>query len=244
MIFAVDCPDSLPSARKGSFATMSDMNVKLEPSWYAALQTECTSDYFRALTTQVREAYLSETIYPPPTLIFNALEQCPLPQVKVVILGQDPYHGPGQAHGLSFSVPEGVAIPPSLLNIYQEIESDVGTPIPRSGNLERWAAQGVLLLNATLTVPAGSAGGHHGWGWERFTDAIIRTISAERTHVVFLLWGRYARTKRALIDTNVHCVLEAPHPSPLSAHRGFFGCRHFSQANAYLVAHQQTPIQW
>ena len=217
---------------------------KIDASWKAALAQEFTAPYFSTLTTRVREAYRTSTVYPSPPHIFHALECCPLPQVQVVILGQDPYHGPGQAHGLAFSVPDGVAVPPSLRNIYKEIKADMGTPVPESGNLERWAAQGVLLLNATLTVPAGTAGGHQGWGWEQFTDAIITTVSRERDHVVFLLWGRYARNKRTLIDPARHLVLEAPHPSPLSAHQGFFGCRHFSQTNAYLAAHGGTPITW
>lgn len=221
------------------------MNVQIEPSWYAALADEFAQAYFANLTRAVRTAYTEDgPIYPPPQLIFNAFAHCPFTQVQVVILGQDPYHGPGQAHGLSFSVPDGVAIPPSLQNIYKEIASDIGTPPPQSGNLERWATQGVLLLNSTLTVEAGRPGSHQSLGWERFTDAVIATVSREHTNVVFMLWGAFARSKKALIDTNLHCVLEAPHPSPLSAHRGFFGCRHFSQCNHYLVEHGKSPIDW
>jgi uracil-DNA glycosylase len=221
------------------------MNIQLEPSWKTALATEFSKDYFTQLTNNVRHAYLKEgLVYPPPKLVFNAFTHCPLKRVQVVILGQDPYHGPGQAHGLSFSVPEGIAIPPSLRNIYQEIASDIGTTPPANGNLERWADQGVLLLNSTLTVRAGAAGSHQSFGWEEFTDAVIATISRERKNVVFLLWGAFAGGKAALIDAEKHLVLKAPHPSPLSAHRGFFGCKHFSQCNAYLEKHGQAPISW
>ena len=220
------------------------MSVTIEESWAAVLQAEFVQDYFTNLSQEVRQAYLSQTVYPSPKLVFNAFQLCPFDKVRVVILGQDPYHGPGQAHGLSFSVPEGVQTPPSLQNMYKEIESDIGTPVPKSGNLERWAKQGVLLLNATLTVQARQAGSHQGWGWEQFTDAVIRKVSEDREHVVFMLWGNYARSKAGLIDWEKHLILEAPHPSPLSAHRGFFGCRHFSQANAYLKEHSLTPIEW
>lgn len=216
----------------------------MEPSWKQALADEFSKEYFDSLTTTIRERYLERTVYPPPQLIFNALKHCPFDTVKVVILGQDPYHGPGQAHGLSFSVPDGVRIPPSLQNIYKEIHDDVGTPIPVSGNLERWADQGVLLLNATLTVEKSSAGAHQGLGWERFTDAIIQKISDEKEHVVFMLWGRYAQDKGKNIDTTKHLVLTAPHPSPFSAHTGFLGCRHFSKCNNYLLEHGLKAIVW
>ncbi len=221
------------------------MTIQIEPSWQAALAAEFKKDYVRALCQQVQAAYADTVpVYPPPQYLFNAFNQCPFDQVRVVILGQDPYHGPGQAHGLAFSVPDGVAIPPSLQNVYKEIAADIGTPQPPSGNLERWAQQGVLLLNSTLTVRAGAAGSHQQFGWERFTDAVVTTIATHRPHTVFMLWGAHARSKRNLIDTRAHCVLEAPHPSPLSAHRGFLGCRHFSQCNRYLVEHGKTPIAW
>lgn len=220
------------------------MTVNLESSWKLALTAEFEKPYWVHLTHQVKEAYLHKTIYPHPKNVFAALSLCPLSNVRVVILGQDPYHGPGQAHGLAFSVADGVAIPPSLRNIYKEIVSDIGIIPPSSGDLTRWATQGVLLLNATLTVQAGIAGSHQGWGWEQFTDAVIESISHEREHVVFLLWGAYAQSKRPLIDEAKHLVLNAPHPSPLSAHRGFLGCKHFSQTNAYLIAHDTNPITW
>jgi uracil-DNA glycosylase len=222
------------------------MDVKIEPSWKAALKAEFAKEYFKQLSAEVKASYLLQEppIYPPAPLVYNAFNVTPLTEVKVVILGQDPYHGPNQAHGLSFSVQDGVRIPPSLQNIYKEIHADIGTDIPASGNLERWAEQGVLLLNTTLTVPAGEAGGHQGLGWEQFTDAVIKTISDQREHVVFLLWGSYARSKAALIDSQKHLILEAPHPSPLSAHRGFLGCKHFSKTNEYLKNHSLPPISW
>lgn len=220
------------------------MDVKIEPTWKAALEAEFAKPYFGHLTEAVKAAYLERTVYPAPKNIFNAFTLCPFDQVKVVILGQDPYHGPGQAHGLSFSVLDGVKTPPSLQNIYKEIKTDVGTEVPASDNLERWAKQGVLLLNATLTVEQSKPGSHQGLGWEQFTDAVIKTISDQREKVVFLLWGNFARSKAALIDTEKHLVLEAPHPSPFSAHSGFFGCRHFSQANTYLEQHGIQPIKW
>lgn len=220
------------------------MNIAIEPSWKAALEEEFEKPYFQELAKRVREAYLSGAIYPPPKFIFHAFELCPFDRVKVVIIGQDPYHGPGQAHGLSFSVRDGVAIPPSLQNIYKEIKSDLGKDVPPSGNLERWAKQSVLLLNATLTVERGRAGSHQGWGWEEFTDAAIRQVSKQKEGVVFMLWGRYAQNKAALIDGSKHLILRASHPSPLSAHSGWFGSRHFSQANAYLEAQGQEPIDW
>lgn len=226
------------------FATMNGMNVQMEPSWKTRLAAEFKKEYFRELTNRVRQAYTTKTVYPPPRLIFNAFNLCPFESVKVVILGQDPYFNPGQAHGLCFSVQDGVLPPPSLQNIYKEIHDDIGTPIPKSGNLESWAKQGVLLLNTSLSVYAGQPGSHHGWGWEQFTDAAIRQVSHEKEHVVFLLWGRPAREKGKLVDREKHLVLEAAHPSPLSAYKGFFGCKHFSKCNEYLEAHSKTPIVW
>lgn len=220
------------------------MDVKLESSWKAALQAEFEKDYFKNLSAIVREEYLTKAVFPPPALVFNAFAHCPFEAVKVVILGQDPYHGPSQAHGLSFSVPEGVAIPPSLRNMYKEIQADLGVAPAASGNLEHWARQGVLLLNATLTVRAGEAGSHQKLGWEQFTDAAIAALSEQKEHLVFMLWGRYAQDKGAYIDTKKHLVLKAAHPSPLSAHNGFFGCHHFSKANAYLTEHRLIPIEW
>lgn len=220
------------------------MDVKIEESWKARLQNEFEKPYFMVLTDFVRNEYATKTVYPPAKFIFNAFDRCPFEDVKVVIVGQDPYHEPGQAHGLCFSVNEGVQIPPSLVNIYKEIHDNLGTPIPRSGNLERWAAQGVLLLNATLTVQAHRAGSHQGKGWEQFTDSVISHLANERDHLVFILWGAYAQRKGENIDANRHLVLKSPHPSPLSAHRGFFGNKHFSKANAYLMAHDKKPINW
>lgn len=220
------------------------MDVKIEPSWKTALEKEFEKPYFTNLTKTVRESYLKATVYPPPQFIFHAFELCPFEKVKVVILGQDPYHGPGQAHGLSFSVPDEVKTPPSLKNIYKELNSDLGITIPENGNLERWAKQGVLLLNATLTVEKSNAGSHQGLGWETFTDAVIKTVSDQKEHVVFLLWGNFARSKAALIDSSKHLILEAPHPSPFSAHSGFFGCKHFSQTNEYLKKHELEEVDW
>lgn len=220
------------------------MTVQIEDSWKRVLASEWEAPYFKTLRETVRKAYLSEAIYPLPQFVFNAFTHTPFERVRVVILGQDPYHGPGQAHGLSFSVPEGVRTPPSLLNIYKEIKADLGIEIPKSGNLERWADQGVLLLNSTLTVRASFAGSHQGLGWEQFTDAVIQKISDEKEHVVFMLWGRYAQVKGARIDTKKHLVLKAAHPSPLSAYNGFFGSKHFSQCNTYLTDHNLKPIVW
>lgn len=220
------------------------MNIKIEASWKEALTEEFEKPYFKELTEFVRGEYLSGKVFPPPKFIFHAFELCPFDTVKVVILGQDPYHGDGQAHGLSFSVPEGVHIPPSLQNIYKEMAGDVGGSIPTHGNLESWAQQGVLLLNATLTVRAHTAGSHQGKGWEEFTDAVIRTLSQKKEHLVFLLWGNYAKKKRELIDSEKHLVLEAAHPSPFSAYNGFFGCKHFSKTNTYLKKHDSEPIYW
>jgi len=199
---------------------------------------------FLSLTQFIKREYQAHQIFPPGRQIFSAFWQCPLPSVKLVILGQDPYHGEGQAHGLSFSVIPGVPFPPSLLNIFKELKNDLGVPIPPHGDLTRWANQGVFLLNATLTVRANQAGSHQHQGWETFTDEVIRTVSRERNHVVFLLWGAFAQKKEELIDSSKHLILKAPHPSPLSAHRGFLGCGHFSKANDYLLATQQSPIDW
>lgn len=219
--------------------------VQIESGWKQALASEFASDYMTALRAfLLAEKQQGAVIYPPGPLIFNAFNHTPFDKVKVVILGQDPYHGPGQAHGLCFSVPDGVPPPPSLINIFKEIQRDLGLPMGRSGNLEHWADQGVLLLNATLTVRQGQAGSHQGRGWERFTDAAIDRLNRERDGLVFLLWGSYAQKKGALIDRQRHLVLTAPHPSPLSAHRGFLGCGHFSQANEWLQARGQTPIDW
>ena len=216
----------------------------MEPSWKARLSGEFEQDYFVRLTDFVRQEYRHATIYPRGSEIFNAFAHCPFDRVKVVIIGQDPYHEPGQAHGLCFSVQDGTRFPPSLVNIFKEITDDVGAPTPKSGNLTRWADQGVLLLNATLTVRAHAAGSHQGRGWETFTDAVIRSLNAERQHLVYMLWGAYAQQKGACIDTAHNLVLTSPHPSPLSARRGFFGNHHFSRANDYLVASGQMPIEW
>lgn len=220
------------------------MSIKLESSWKEALKEEFEKPYFKKLSQTVKTAYLTQSVFPPPKLVFNAFSQCPFDNVKVVILGQDPYHGKGQAHGLSFSVPDDIQTPPSLQNIYKEIKSDVGTEIASSGNLEHWAKQGVLLLNATLTVLQGTPGSHQGLGWETFTDGVIRKISDEKEHIVFLLWGKYAQGKEVLIDPSRHLVLKAPHPSPFSAHTGFLGCKHFSQTNTYLRQHGFEEIEW
>ena len=221
------------------------MNVKLEPSWKAALAEEFTKPYFTDLTDFVRDAYQTNIVYPPARLIFHALDSCPLKDTTVVILGQDPYHGPGQAHGLSFSVPEGVSHPPSLINIFKELEMDIGKVYPKNGSLTSWASQGVLLLNATLTVMASQAGSHQNKGWEQFTDAVIDVISTQCDHVVFMLWGNYAKHKGKRIDRERHLVLTSGHPSPLSANRGlWFGNRHFSQANTYLIRKGKLPIDW
>ncbi|REG90681.1 uracil-DNA glycosylase [Algoriphagus antarcticus] len=220
------------------------MKVKIEPSWRSALDQFFDQKFFKDLITFLVHEYTSKNVYPSGNEIFNAFNHSPLDTVKVVILGQDPYHGPGQAHGLSFSVKPGVPFPPSLLNIFKEIESDLGKPLPNNGNLIRWADQGVFLLNATLTVRAHEAGSHQKKGWEEFTDEVIRTISDSRENVVFLLWGAYAQKKAALIDDSKHLILKAPHPSPLSSYRGFFGCRHFSKANEYLLAKGKKPIDW
>jgi len=220
------------------------MDVKIESTWKNVLQSEFDKDYFINLTGFVRNEYKSKHIFPPGNLIFNAFEHCPFDKLKVVIIGQDPYHGPGQAHGLCFSVNDGVEFPPSLVNIFKEIERDLNIPLPQSGNLTRWAEQGVLLLNATLTVEAHKAGSHQGRGWENFTDAVIRAVAEQKEHVVFLLWGNYAQQKGAFVNTAKHLVLKTVHPSPLSAYRGFIGCGHFSETNKYLKANGIEPIQW
>ncbi|MDR1603159.1 MAG: uracil-DNA glycosylase [Tannerella sp.] len=220
------------------------MNVKIEQSWKERLSDEFAKPYFGQLTDFVRDEYGRNTVYPPGNLIFNAFQHCPFDRVKVVLLGQDPYHEPGQAHGLCFSVREGVPFPPSLVNIFKEIESDLGKPVPRSGDLTRWADQGVLLLNATLTVRAHTAGSHQNKGWETFTDAVIHRLDAERKHIVYMLWGAYAQKKGSFINASRNLILQSAHPSPLSAHRGFFGNRHFSRANDYLVAAGHEPVDW
>lgn len=221
------------------------MSVKIDPSWYAVLQPQFEAPYFAELKEFLVAERAQHTCYPPGSKIFNAFDSTPFDKVKVVILGQDPYHEPGQAMGLCFSVPQDVQVPPSLVNIIKEINDDLGAQIPVTcGDLSGWAAQGVLLLNATLTVRAHQAGSHQRHGWEQFTDAAIQALSQQRSGLVFLLWGSYAIAKRALIDQSRHLVLTAPHPSPLSAYRGFFGCRHFSQTNAYLQAQGQQPIDW
>ena len=220
------------------------MDVRIEESWKQRLAPEFEKDYFVRLTDFVRSEYSRATVYPPAKLIFNAFDQCPFDATKVVIIGQDPYHGPGQAHGLCFSVAEGVPNPPSLQNIFKEILSDLGKPLPPHGDLTRWARQGVLLLNATLTVQAHQAGSHQRKGWEEFTDAAIRSLAEEREHLVFILWGAYAQKKGAFIDRDKHLVLTSAHPSPLSAYNGFFGNKHFSRANEYLAAHGIAEIEW
>lgn len=219
-------------------------NVRIEDSWKRELGGEFEKDYFLKLSQFVRDEYKNGVIFPLPKLVFSAFDNCPFDKVRVVILGQDPYHGPGQANGLAFSVNDGVQTPPSLVNIYKEIAQDLGKKIPSSGNLERWAKQGVLLLNATLTVKAHTAGSHQKKGWEEFTDAAIRALSEKRENLVFMLWGAYAQKKGEVIDAKKHLILTAPHPSPLSAHRGFLGCKHFSQANEYLWMNGIEPVDW
>lgn len=220
------------------------MNVRIEESWRQVLQPEFDKPYFELLTQFVRSQYQTRQCFPPAGLIFNAFDSCPFDRVRVVIIGQDPYHDVGQAHGLCFSVNDGVKIPPSLENIYKELNRDLGLPIPASGNLQRWAEQGVLLLNATLTVEAHRAGSHQNKGWEELTDAAIAALNNQREHIVFMLWGSYAQRKGQFINRQRHLVLTAPHPSPLSAYRGFIGCGHFSAANNYLSSHGLTPIRW
>ena len=220
------------------------MDIKIAESWKQRLSVEFEKSYFNELTKFVKTEYQSATIYPPGKEIFRAFDCCTFDNVKVVIIGQDPYHGPGQANGLCFSVRDGQRLPPSLVNIFKEIKQDLGKEIPVSGDLGRWADQGVLLLNATLTVRAGTPGSHQNKGWENFTDAVIRKLSEEKQHVVFLLWGAYAQKKGEVIDRNKHLVLMSPHPSPFSADRGFFGCRHFSKTNQYLKSKGLQEIDW
>ncbi|MCA9377036.1 uracil-DNA glycosylase [Candidatus Nomurabacteria bacterium] len=218
--------------------------IKIEQSWQELLKDDFQSEYFRNLIKFIKQEYRSHTVYPPGPKIFNAFDSCPLEKVKVVILGQDPYHGPKQANGLSFSVSKDLALPPSLQNIYKEIEDDLGISVNKNGDLSRWAKQGVLLLNATLTVREGQAGSHQGKGWEEFTDAVVRKLSDEKTDLVFLLWGSYAQKKGEVIDEEKHYVLRSAHPSPLSAHRGFFGNKHFSKTNKFLILKDIEPIDW
>ncbi|MDR2385166.1 MAG: uracil-DNA glycosylase [Tannerella sp.] len=220
------------------------MDVKIEQSWKECLKDEFEKPYFKQITDFVREEYGKNTIYPAAKLIFNAFDLCPFDKVKVVLLGQDPYHEPGQAHGLCFSVKEGIPFPPSLRNIFKEINEDLGKPVPRSGDLTRWAEQGVLLLNATLTVRAHSAGSHQGKGWETFTDAVIRKLASQRKNIVYILWGAYAQRKAEMIDSRLNLVLQSSHPSPLSASRGFFGNKHFGKTNEYLEKTGQKTIEW
>ncbi len=220
------------------------MEVKIEPSWKKELNAEFEKPYFKELADFVHQEYLDRTIYPKPENIFRAFDLCPFDKVKVVLLGQDPYHGPNQAHGLAFSVQNGIKNPPSLKNIFKEIESDLGIKLSGKGDLSNWAKQGVLLLNATLTVIASQAGSHQKKGWEEFTNAVIKTLSDKKENLVFLLWGAYAQSKAELINPNKHLILKAPHPSPLSAHRGFLGCKHFSQTNTFLEKTGQEKIDW
>lgn len=220
------------------------MNVRIEDSWKTALAEEFSKTYFTELTDFVRSEYTRGKVYPPPKEIFAAFDHCPVEKVKVVIIGQDPYHNPGQANGLCFSVHDNIAMPPSLQNIFKEIHDDLGLPIPQTGNLEHWADQGVLLLNATLTVRANQAGSHQNHGWEMFTDAVIQYLSENKTELVFLLWGNYAKQKGAIIDKTKHHILTAAHPSPFSANNGFFGCKHFSKTNELLTKLGKAPIQW
>lgn len=224
---------------------MNEVNPQIEESWKKQLEVEFRAEYFGKLKKfLISEKSTGTTVYPPGPLIFSAFNFTAFEKVKVVILGQDPYHGPGQAHGLSFSVPNGTGIPPSLLNIFKELNRELGIPIPKTGNLEKWAQQGVLLLNATLTVRANQAGSHQKQGWEQFTDAVIRKLSDERDGLVFLLWGKFAQAKEELIDTSRHHVLKAAHPSPFSADRGFFGCNHFKKTNELLQKNGKEPIDW
>lgn len=220
------------------------MNVKIEPSWHKALQNEFDKPYFAKLSTFVREEYNTQTVFPPASQIFEAFNRCPLTRTKVVLIGQDPYHNPGQAHGLCFSVNKGVKSPPSLVNIYKELTSDIGGDIPQSGDLSHWANQGVLMLNATLTVRAHQAASHQKKGWETFTDAVIDYLANENEHIVFLLWGNSAIKRAKKIDASRHLILTSAHPSPLSAYRGYFGNHHFSLTNEYLIKHDKEPINW
>jgi uracil-DNA glycosylase len=223
---------------------MPQINPQIEPGWKKVLTEEFESSYFVSLKEFLVEEKKKYSVYPPGKLIFNAFEHTPFDKVRVVILGQDPYHGPGQAHGLCFSVPQGIPAPPSLVNIFKELKSDLGIEIPSHGNLEKWADQGVLLLNATLTVRANQAGSHQGKGWEKFTDTVIKKISENKTGIIFLLWGKFAQAKESLIDGRKHYILKAAHPSPLSVYNGFTGCKHFSKTNEILQRHGYEPINW
>ncbi len=223
---------------------MTESNIKIEDSWKMVLIEEFNKPYFQNLTQFIKEEKAKKNIYPPGSLIFNAFNSTPFDKVKIVILGQDPYHGAGQAHGLCFSVQKGIKPPPSLVNIYKELHSDIGMPIPSHGCLQDWANQGVFLLNAILTVEAHKAASHQNKGWEIFTDSVIEKLSSQRENLVFMLWGNYAKNKINLIDTNKHLVLTAAHPSPFSAYNGFFGCKHFSKANQYLIENGQAPVDW
>lgn len=220
------------------------MDVKISPAWKSLLQEEFDKPYFGELAGFVRREYATHTVYPAGPNIFRAFDKCSPDDLKVVIIGQDPYHGPGQANGLCFSVNDGIAFPPSLVNIFQEVHDDTGAPIPASGNLDRWAEQGVLLLNAVLTVRAHEAASHACKGWEEFTDAVVRVINSRKSGIVYMLWGSYAQRKGAIADSTRNCLLKSVHPSPLSAYRGFFGSHHFSRANAYLASLGKTPINW
>ena len=220
------------------------MEVRIDPQWKALIGAEFDKEYFAELVSFVKQEYATHRIFPAGRNIFRAFEKCKPDDLKVVIIGQDPYHGIGQANGLCFSVNDGVPFPPSLVNIFQEVKADGGAPIPTSGNLDRWAEQGVLLLNAVLTVRAHEAASHAGKGWERFTDAVVQAIAQHKQGIVYMLWGNYAQRKAAMVDPQKNCILKSVHPSPLSAHRGFFGCRHFSQANQYLIQTGRTPIVW
>ena len=219
-------------------------SVAIDDTWYHALQSEFSKDYWKSLTNTIRGLYKEKTVYPNPKKVFNAFDSTPLDKVKVVIIGQDPYHGPGQAHGLSFSVESDTKIPPSLMNIYKELNLDLNISIPRTGNLQPWADEGVLLLNTILTVEANQANSHKGLGWEKFTKAIIKVVDQELKNVVFMLWGKQAQSFLSMIDERKHHILSAPHPSPLSAHNGFIGCKHFSKANEYLKNSGKAPINW
>ena len=223
---------------------MNGMNVKIEPGWHEMLQSEFDKPYFAGLVSFVKDEYQKNTVYPPGNQIFRAFDLCPIDQVKVVIIGQDPYHGPGQANGLCFSVSEQIKMPPSLVNIFKEIKTDLGKEFPPNGSLERWANQGVLLLNATLTVRAREAGSHQNKGWEDFTDAVIRKLTEQKSDIVYILWGAYAQRKGEVIPTDRNLVIKSPHPSPFSADRGFFGSKPFSKTNEYLVSKGKKPINW
>ena len=220
------------------------MSIKIEKSWKDKLEQEFEKEYFKKLINFVKDEYKNHTVYPPGPKIFNAFEHCNFDNIKVVIIGQDPYHGPNQANGLCFSVNDGIPSPPSLKNIFKEIKEDIGKPLPQNGNLERWADQGVLMLNAILTVRENSPGSHQGKGWEEFTDQVIKIVNDVNEHKVFILWGAYAQKKGAIINPKKHLILKAAHPSPFSAHHGFFGCKHFSQTNKYLEDNKEQPIKW